>query len=893
MNQKRKELFDYMDLATREQYLAHRTDFEKNVNQWKLTPETADLLMRASEIAWDTETVPQPPPGTYKHLTPSIRENLGLTYLTSVTHVVFYAVVDKEPVAVVLVAPFTDEEIDFAKQLFARKDCLFIGHKHAFDLRIFCGHHDVPVPERTYCTLVGQTTMIGGPKKGYPDGSRRTLDSLADMYELFPLVEEVASDVAEHWYKGEEIPLKQKIRLWLAFMKKNRKKLHTLPAQYVAAYVVTDGIFTFHAYKAQMYWSKVLHEQYGYDALWERHREDQQYNNILARWIVRGFPVNREWIKQQLSLIQAEKERLLPFFIEWGCGTLSRKTDKFRFIFHVCESPMPDPWYWVDFGRGRGKWYPADMQHNLWTDTAFREISKKGWEEDEDYSKWYSTGADAIKYYLKFGPEEHRSKLKLYEYFTQMLSQESTYREWLDHSEYDGKVHSVLVQNANTGRTNGDTPNPLNINMDAPKEVEVYDPATGGTNKVLQFTGRGMLAPHPGKVLLEFDASNAEVRLATVLAKCMNLAAAFAAGRDMHKENAAAFYITPYIKVTYKQRSDGKGVFFAMQYGGGTRKITSEVLQELIIVQEMIDNWNQANWEVGVAKSDIERAGMNSYRDMRSFPIPAFRQAYTELWNGRWVPAPTKGGDPLLYPLWNSQQQGGVAGIVNPSVIKTHFWLQKHPEYRSDMYLMIHDSIIAEVPEDDEEAARAVGRFISKQLMTQIPYEMSIVGEHRVPWPSGCDLYENKDKWGWRPGKEFPFYCGEDEGDVVITFPEDEAWEIMHSKAVKRATKCLSEAANGIDRLIDHDAVGLVPWREEDDTITGPITHAEFKGYSREMLNDQARYWSRAIDQFPDLVPTEYLHNLKNFVEWVQELDEKEQQYEEAATSLQRLKEEM
>ncbi len=88
------------------------------------------------------------------------------------------------------------------------------------------------------------------------------------------------------------------------------------------------------------------------------------------------------------------------------------------------------------------------------------------------------------------------------------------------------------------------------------------------------------------------------------------------------------------------------------------------------------------------------------------------------------------------------------------------------------------------VPEDNEVLMREIGSFVAKQLMTQIPYDLTVVGEHMVPWPSGCDLYENQKKWGWRPDKEFPYYCGEDEGEVVISFPEEEAWVIMRAKAV-------------------------------------------------------------------------------------------------------------
>lgn len=874
----RQHLFDYIDLATREEYLQHRPEFYKHA-AWELTEETRQLLMRAERITFDVETIPEPPAGTYKHLTDGVRKRLGLTYLSEITHLALYSVVEGREVLAVLVAPFTKEEEEFLRELFAREDLLVIGHNLVFDLRITCGHHNVPLPKKTYCTMVGQTTMMGGPKGGYPDGSRRGLDSLMQMYDvvkpIVPYVREAALDWATTYYTVMPTDELEIIIAWQSYMKDLRCALHTLPVAWVTAYVVSDAIGTWHVAEKQMYWSKVLHDAYGYDALWERHEKDQKYQNILNRWTVRGMPLNREWIKEQLEVIQKEKERWLPYFIERGCGTLSTAKEKFRYIFGVCGCPGPDPWQYVAYSNGRGKWYPAEMQGKLWTEAAHKHFNAKGWKEG-DYRKWWSTSSDAVEYYIKFGPEEVKPKLKLYNWYTSMVSQEATYREWLDHSEYDGKVHPLLAMTANTGRTIGDTPNPLNVSMNAPREVEVFDYLTGRVTKVTEFTGRGMFAPHAGKVLMEFDASNAEVRMGAVLAGAIDLAQAFADGVDLHKKNAATFNHILVAEVTKEQRGNGKGVFFGMQYGAGAHSIASNpnVLQPVADVAQMVDDWNNHNWEVGVAKKETERQGLAMLDRMSTFPLKAARQAYTVLYNGRWVPAPTVWGQPKLYALWNARQQGGVGGILQDAILEVQEWLDEHPDLGTDMYLMIHDSTIAEVPEDNEEIARLAGQVISRALSTQIPYDITVVNGILVPWPSGCDLYENKDKWGWRPGKEFPYECGTKKEPVEYTCTQAEANEVIFDRARKKIEQEIKDLERQKEYLYQTPPVKKLIWLENG--ITSCISWETAVQYSIEQHESQARQWDLQLRLLN--LPDNFRKGIEKYRDWVRQVYNLEQE---------------
>jgi hypothetical protein len=286
----------------------------------------------------------------------------------------------------------------------------------------------------------------------------------------------------------------------------------------------------------------------------------------------------------------------------------------------------------------------------------------------------------------------------------------------------------------------------------------------------------------------------------------------------------------------------------------------------------------------------VEEAGVASYRKMQAFPIAAFRQAYTVLWNGRWVPAPTYGGGPQLYPLWNSQQQGGVARIVAPAIIAVHEWLESHPELASEIYIMYHDSIIVAVPEDDEDIMRQVGTFVAQQLMTQIPYEMTVVKGHKVPWPSGCDLYENQKKWGWRPDKDFPYEYGKDEGEVIITYPEENAWQDMLEQAHNRLEVALRKKEKEITYWENYVVCEAMPWYNGED-IEPLVNWSDIVGNStRAELNAQARFWEQALQMSEHNIPENAVQIVGDFVEWVQLLDTLDQEYQQLQDRLKGLK---
>ena len=924
MTQTRKHLFEYMNIEDRDQYIAHRHDFDKNVNVWKLTSELWQIFEQATEVAFDTETISEPPAGTYTHLTDSIRKNLGLTYLSEVTHAAFFTVVNGQEYAVLLVAPFTEKEFAFAEMCFSNDKQLSVTHNGVFDYRIFCGHHNLPLPKNTYCTFVGNTTMFGGPKGGYPGHYTRSLDSLMRAYGIMSTIRPYVIDAVLDWGKAKleelvasgvlETEIKKGtvdfsikmlkllqvayrantdlfssveeivwIEEWQRYMKAHRSVLHTLPAKWVAAYAISDSVGTFYTYKAQMYWSNILREDpWGYTRIMERHREEQAYQNVLNYWSIRGIPVNREWIQRQIEKIEEEEWRLIPYFVEMGCGDLSKENQKKRFIFDICQCAPPDPWEYVEFDSGYGKWYPADMQRELWTKGGREYIEENGW-EDRDYSAWYATGTKAIKYYLKYGPVEHRSKLALYQYYTSMVSQKATYHEWLDHSSYDGSVHMQASASANTGRTITGTPNIQNVNMHQPQQLSVYDPDTGDVSTVTEFTGLGMIMPSPGKVLLEFDASNAEVRTGAVLARAKNLINMFANHVDMHRANAAAFYHKTFDEVTKQERGDGKSVFFGFQYGASPRSVASmhSVLQPMSVIAPMIKNWFATNYEVKQANERVQELGKKSYyRKMINFPLEMGRQAYTELWNGRWVPAPSYRNRPKLYALWNSQQQGGVGGIAMPAIIKSHQYFRDHPELGADILLMVHDSIIIEVPDDDWEAVQQAGTYVAQQLSTQMPFELTVVDGIGVPWPSGCDLYENKDKWGWRPDADFPYYCGEDEGDVVITFPEDQAWEVIKDKALVRLDKQLRALKRDINAHYASAPVKQLVWYDEETETYPCVDWQSTVQYSAEEHYTQSRYWGRILQLHNDSLDEGVKENLRCYRDWVDALYKLDMQFQ-------------
>jgi DNA polymerase-1 len=151
----------------------------------------------------------------------------------------------------------------------------------------------------------------------------------------------------------------------------------------------------------------------------------------------------------------------------------------------------------------------------------------------------------------------------------------------------DSRVRSrFLVHGTATGRLSSREPNFQNIPYD-------LRPIYGADN---------------GRLLIEVDSSQLELRLIAYASGCRRLISGFEAGEDVHRLNAAAIYGIAVDAVGKEERDFAKRFVYCQNYGGGPKKI-SEILFA----------------DAGITKSPRECEEM-LYR---------LRAAYPEIWTWR------------------------------------------------------------------------------------------------------------------------------------------------------------------------------------------------------------------------------------------------------------------
>jgi DNA polymerase-1 len=291
----------------------------------------------------------------------------------------------------------------------------------------------------------------------------------------------------------------------------------------------------------------------------------------------------------------------------------------------------------------------------------------------------YSTDVNELERLAGEGVEVARRVLD----WRQLSKLKSTYTDALQAqiNSHTGRVHtSYSLSGAQTGRLASTEPNLQNI----PIRTEVGRQI------------RDAFVAEPGHVLMSADYSQIELRLAAHMADVPQLKEAFASGADIHAMTAEELFGV----VDRDTRGKAKTVNFAILYG--------------------ISSWGLAG-RLGVSREDgkaiIDRyfqrfPGINAYiNDTLSF---VREHGFTRTLFGRKTYFPN-----IRHPQFRA---GAERAAINAPIQGTSADLIKRAMNRMDaalasaglpevkMLLQVHDELVFEVPQGDEEAAAAVIR---------------------------------------------------------------------------------------------------------------------------------------------------------------------------------------
>ena len=262
----------------------------------------------------------------------------------------------------------------------------------------------------------------------------------------------------------------------------------------------------------------------------------------------------------------------------------------------------------------------------------------------------------------------------------------------------DGRIHTNFQMTVTaTGRLSSTEPNLQNIPVRRELGAQI----------------RRMFVASPGKVLVDADYSQIELRLLAHIANDETMIAAFRSGEDIHAVTASQVFGVPLAEVTPLQRSHAKAVNFGIVYGISAFSLAQDI---------------------GVFQSEA-KAYMDSYfakyHGVRAYMTRVVEQAkadgyVTTLFGRRRDLPELKSSNFNLRSFGervalNMPIQGTAADIIKAAMVRVDARMRaEHLQAR--LLLQVHDELIVECPTEEAETVKAI-----------LVDEMEHVVDYRVP----------------------------------------------------------------------------------------------------------------------------------------------------------------
>lgn len=311
----------------------------------------------------------------------------------------------------------------------------------------------------------------------------------------------------------------------------------------------------------------------------------------------------------------------------------------------------------------------------------------------------YSTDVDVLEKLKREDPIIE----KILEY-RQLMKLNSTYVEGLKQyiNPKTKRIHSFFHQTITaTGRISSTEPNLQNI----PTRFE------------LGKRVRKVFEPEAGKVYIDGDYSQIELRVLAHISEDKHMIQAFQEGQDIHKQAASKVFKTPIEEVTKEQRSDAKAVNFGIVYGisdfglgeqlGISRKKAKEYITEYL----------------------EQYAGIQAF--MNTITEKAKEEGYVEtlFHRRRYIPE-LKSSNYMVRQFgarvaMNTPIQGTAADIMKIAMIKVYREIQKR-HLQSKIVLQVHDEMMIEAVEEEKEQIKQI---MKQSMETAITMKVPLIAD--------------------------------------------------------------------------------------------------------------------------------------------------------------------
>ncbi len=317
----------------------------------------------------------------------------------------------------------------------------------------------------------------------------------------------------------------------------------------------------------------------------------------------------------------------------------------------------------------------------------------------------YSTNAETLEYLKRYSPViENILQYRTY----QKLN--STYVEGLlKVISEDGRIHSTFNQTeTRTGRISSGEPNMQNI----PVRTEL------GSRFRKYFT-----APQ-GKVLLDADYSQIELRILAHISEDAGMIDAFNRGADIHRSTAAKSFGVSEEDVTAQMRSSAKAVNFGIVYGISAFSLSKDIHVSVKEADAFIKTYFE-NFP-GV-KFYLDKTVAKAKEDGFVSTLYARRRNLPELANSNFNVRSL--GERMAM---NTPIQGTAADIIKLAMVRVYNRLKKE-NLKAKLILQVHDELIVECDVNEKQAAQKV-LLEEMQGAMQLCVPLSVDVNHGQTW---------------------------------------------------------------------------------------------------------------------------------------------------------------
>ncbi len=313
-----------------------------------------------------------------------------------------------------------------------------------------------------------------------------------------------------------------------------------------------------------------------------------------------------------------------------------------------------------------------------------------------------STNSDVLNQLDQMGVSEVPGLILKYRELDKLLSTYLNAFPKLVNKE-TSRIHTHFVlNNAQTGRLSSDTPNLQNI------------PIKTENGRALR---KGFVAPK-GHVLLAADYSQIELRILAHFSKDETMVDAFKNDRDIHSETASEVFEVELDEVTREERGAAKAINFGLMYGQSSFGLSQTLNIPMGEAKEHITNYF------------MKFGSIKSYLDSLKESCEKYGYSITMFGRKRFIPdikssnRMTKSNAERV--AINSPIQGTAADILKMAMIAIDSELKKK-KLKTKMILQVHDELIFEVPENEQDEIEAIVRKNMEEVVKlKVPLKVDI-----------------------------------------------------------------------------------------------------------------------------------------------------------------------